>query len=71
MDRHHHTIEARDRAEDQAIALYAELFLAERARQRAEWEEEFGDDQRFPFKPNGLAMHNRVMAQMDALREEP
>lgn len=46
-----------------------EAYDAEYARvldaQRAEWEAEFGkDNPRFPFEPDGTAIHNTAVANM-------
>jgi hypothetical protein len=56
-----------DRREDLADEMYDRLHDEEVARQRAEWEEEFGaDNPRFPFKPRGV--HAKVVRQMDSMR---
>lgn len=55
----------RDRAEELADARYLGLYDAERERLNAEWEAEFGPDNRyFPFSPNTAAIHAAIMAQM-------
>jgi hypothetical protein len=57
---------AKDRTEAREDALYERLCCEEEDRQRAEWEEEFGEDPRFPFKPRGV--HAKVVRQMDSRR---
>ena len=51
------------RSEEAAQEQYDELFAAEEARQRAEWEEQFDS----PFRPNGAEIHQVVLRQIAAM----
>lgn len=54
-----------DRLREKYEERYRELFELEVERQRDEWIEEFGDNPRIQFKPNGPAIHKIVMQQMN------
>lgn len=65
------TATQRDRNEEQGDEIYADLYEKEWERLRAEWVEEFGEDNpRFPFRPKAAAIHAAVMKQMADMKQD-
>lgn len=53
-----------DRLNDLHQARYDEIEAQVIAERRAEWEAEFGDSPKFPFKPSPASVHREVMRRI-------
>lgn len=58
------TQEQKDRRDEENQERYDMVFGQIEAEDRAEWLREFGDSQRFPFKPNGTSIHERAVKRI-------
>lgn len=58
------TADEYDRLDEQHQASYDAIEAQVIAECRAEWEAEFGDSPKFPFKPSPASIHREVMRRM-------
>lgn len=57
-------INSRAQERERTAEAYDELFEIEVDRQRQQWQEQFGDDPRFPFWYDSEAVRKTVLQQM-------
>ncbi len=58
------TQEQKDKRDEENQQRYDMVFGQIEAQDRAEWLEEFGESQQFPFKPNGTSIHERAVKRI-------